>query len=461
MEPEDFDMKARQANEEAFPDFENEAWDKMELLLDKHLPQKKDKKRFFFWWFAALIPVALIGSYFLFNNSNNKIQPVAKQTNSISKTNNNQPSTQNTDVPQNQNDSSHKSDISKTNSPAIIDKTNNTGSNHLKEDENDKATSLKISNRTTSKKVVGQNLAGTNFHPALKNKVENNQSTFTPHPGNASSSKEKEVAVNEYNKTKASTAKTINASKEKDIVTSTQTKNTITGKENNKPLSQATDTSTIKKENSYVKSNDKSIAKKKAFTNNFYLTLTSGVEANGTSLSNLGAATPVYGAGVQYARGKIFIRTGVMVTKKLYAAKDKDYTRKAGTWMSIVTFDNIDANCKVIEIPVSVGYTIISKKKTSAYITAGTSAYFMKKEDYQFYFKNQSGNDTTRNANFTNNSSHYLSSINLSAGIEKKISNRLSITAEPTIKIPVSGIGFGKIKLYGAGVLVTAKIRLK
>ena len=68
----------------------------------------------------------------------------------------------------------------------------------------------------------------------------------------------------------------------------------------------------------------------------------------------------------------------------------------------------------------------IKNKKKAVYITAGNSSYFMKKEDYQFYFKNTSGNDTTRNANFTNNSSHYFSSINLSAGIEKKISNSLS-----------------------------------
>ena len=80
------------------------------------------------------------------------------------------------------------------------------------------------------------------------------------------------------------------------------------------------------------------------------------------------------------------------------------------------------------------------------YVTAGTSAYFMKKEDYQFYFKGQSGNDTTRGASFTNNSNHLFSSVNLSAGIEQKVNSKLSITSEPQIKIPVSGIGFGKIK---------------
>ena len=65
MDPEDFDMKARNANEDTFPPFEEGAWDKMELLLDQHLPQKKDKRRFFFWWLAALIPIGLVAGYFL------------------------------------------------------------------------------------------------------------------------------------------------------------------------------------------------------------------------------------------------------------------------------------------------------------------------------------------------------------------------------------------------------------
>ena len=85
----------------------------------------------------------------------------------------------------------------------------------------------------------------------------------------------------------------------------------------------------------------------------------------------------------------------------------------------------------------------------------------MKQEDYQFYFKGQSGNDTTSAAGFKNNSNHYFSSINLSAGIEQKVTGKLSITAEPQIKIPIRGISFGKIKLYGAGVLITAKVKLK
>ena len=85
----------------------------------------------------------------------------------------------------------------------------------------------------------------------------------------------------------------------------------------------------------------------------------------------------------------------------------------------------------------------------------------MKQEDYQFYFKGQSGNDTTRAAGFKNNSNHYFSSINLSAGIEQKVNARVSITAEPQIKIPVRGIGFGKIKLDGIGMLLSVKIKLK
>lgn len=214
-------------------------------------------------------------------------------------------------------------------------------------------------------------------------------------------------------------------------------------------------------EKNKIKSRSETVAKKGAVKNNFYVTFSSGLESSGTGISNLGAVKPVYGAGLQYSSGKFFVRTGVLVTKKIYAAKDKDYNRKAGTWMSNVKFDNINANCKVLEVPVTVGYQIRSNKKINVYVAVGSSSFFMKQEDYRFYFKGQSGNDTTRAATFKNNSNHYFSSINLYAGIEQKVTGKLSITAEPQIKIPVSGIGFGKIKLYGAGVLMTAKVKLK
>lgn len=446
MEPEDFDMKARSANEDTFPPFENEAWNKMELLLDQHLPQKKDKRRFFFWWFAALIAIGFAGYYLMYHSS---ILPVTGSENSVlTNEKNTKPSSTKSTTTINQIiNRAHQDKVSFSTSPSQklkVEGEAEAADNPLQKSKLHKDFSLKNANDISYKKNKTTKQGSVDAEPLLQKSLLNTVGNFPSHT------------------TYKALKNEMNGKPENNQIARSEGK----APPSNKSVSPAKDTITSKEikavdEKSTAVDSKKPDVKKKESNNHFHLTLTSGVDANGTSLSNLGAPTPVYGAGVQYARGKLFIRTGVMVTKKLYAAKDKDYNRKTGTWMSIVTFDNIDANCKIIEIPVSVGYTVTRKKKTSAHIIAGTSAYFMKKEDYQFYFKNQSGNDTTRNAAFTNNSNHYFSSLNLSAGIEQKISNRFSITAEPNIKIPLGGIGFGKVKVYSAGFLITAKIKLK
>ncbi len=186
------------------------------------------------------------------------------------------------------------------------------------------------------------------------------------------------------------------------------------------------------------------------------------MEASGTRINTPGKLTPVYGFGFQYSiGGKILVRTGLNVVKKIYSGQDGDYHAPPGSWAFNITFDNIEANCKVLEIPLSVAYKIKEYKKSGLYISVGSSSYFMKREDYQFYFKGQNGNDTTRSAHFINNSDHYFSSLNFSAVAEKRINNKFSLLAEPFVKLPLSGIGFGKVRIYNIGVLITAKFQIK
>ncbi len=48
--------------------------------------------------------------------------------------------------------------------------------------------------------------------------------------------------------------------------------------------------------------------------------------------------------------------------------------------------------------------------------------------------------------------------LTLSGGYERHINNIFSVLAEPYVKIPFEGIGFGKVQLYSAGVLLTLKV---
>jgi|GEM_PF-2906963 len=447
MEPEDVDMKARSANEYSIPPFENEAWDKMELLLNQHLPKKKEKQRIFIWWFAAVIAIGSMGYYL--TNYSSILSNTGTQNSILTNKKNTTPSLAKPTPTTSQNINKtnlHKASLSTLTPKKLkVEVVAETVDNPMQKLTHATGFLLKNTNDVRFKKNKITKQSRVSSEPLLQTSLLSTVDNLPPFYTN----KTLRIKVNGK------------PGNDNEIVKAG-------GKlpSTNNGVLPAEDTIATKKikeinEKSTAVGVNKTAVKSNQSNNHFYLTLAAGVEANGTSFLTGGAAAPIFGAGVQYTRGKLFFRTGVMVTKKLYVANDKDYNRRPGSWMSNVTFNNIEANCKMIEVPVSVGYTVVRKKRTSAYVMAGTSAFFIKKEDYQFYFKNQSGNDITRSVTFTNNSNHYFSSLNLSAGIEQKISNRLSIMAEPTIKIPLGGIGFGKVKVYSAGLLITAKIKLK
>jgi hypothetical protein len=49
--------------------------------------------------------------------------------------------------------------------------------------------------------------------------------------------------------------------------------------------------------------------------------------------------------------------------------------------------------------------------------------------------------------------------LKLSAGYEKKLSSKIFLTAEPYLNLPLTGIGYGKVKLYSAGILFSLNVK--
>ena len=80
----------------------------------------------------------------------------------------------------------------------------------------------------------------------------------------------------------------------------------------------------------------------------------------------------------------------------------------------------------------------------------------MKKEKYKYEYVYPSGTSYSYTHTVNNENKHYFSILTLSGGYTRKISNRLSLTAEPYIKIPLTGIGYCNVKLNSAGLLFSA-----
>jgi hypothetical protein len=149
------------------------------------------------------------------------------------------------------------------------------------------------------------------------------------------------------------------------------------------------------------------------------------------------------------------VQTGFYAGRKKYVAGPDDYNAK-DPYLSTVDITKVTANCLIFEIPVTVRYNFVLRPKTTYYATAGLSSFIMKKEDYNYsYNTNYSTNDQVAHS-YTGNK-NLFSIATLSVGIERKISKAFSIQAEPSINIPIAGVGEGTVKLYSTDIQVGVK----
>jgi hypothetical protein len=402
-----FDDRYRRINEQSpgsFPPFEEESWKKMELLLDKHLPEKKGRVFPYLLFFGCVIVASL--TTFL---------PAKRSTQSE--------------------EGSIKSANNSTSKPVpVIEKSEVQQFPVADDGNNDRSTDLEIQ---PPKKVTTD---------VVQSKLNRNELTLF------------QTKKEEAKQTDLVNNNIPNAPADVLSITPTDRASSLTNKNNFLLLKNEL----AKNNSSLVVTKEKSAATRKPVKNNLFLTFSTGLEAPATALNAWGRLTPVMGIGVMYTIGeKLILRTGVASASKIYAAQDKDYNPANNYWASYTYFRKIDADCKVIEIPLGIAYRVVGGKKTNVYVSAGASSVIMRKEAYNYYYKNQAGRDTVTHRAWNNNSFHLFSSVNFSAIAERKLSNRFSLMAEPGIKIPSGGIGVGKIRLYNAGLTVTAKFKLR
>jgi hypothetical protein len=205
----------------------------------------------------------------------------------------------------------------------------------------------------------------------------------------------------------------------------------------------------------------KKATEKRKKVSGFYLQATAGIDAGSTKLLNFenSTATAKYGIGIGYQISKrLSIQTGFYSTLKKCAATPDDYTIKPNSPMLTYHVDGIKATCLIYEIPFAIKYDVIRKPTLSVYATAGASSYIMQEErydcSYTFY------NNVYESEWLYKGNKHLFSTAVFSIGVEKKIADRFSLLLEPSISVPLSGVGDGKMKIYSAAVQAGLKYYL-
>ena len=443
MQDEEIDKLIKDAANQHHPPYDDTAWGKMEVMLDKHLPQKKDRRKpLLFLLFFFLLGGAVITAI---------LQPWKSKQDIAENTKVKQPVTTKQEfgtTPQGNTDSAVNNNVIASTTPK---QQNNTG--YVAEVKNTvpgtAITKLILTKNNTGKTTeINNNTYQQKGRTSMKIKKpatgvyadENN-----PEKNNTTA---EEITFSDDQILKGVSAKAIPqiAEEEKqNTATKTDTVNTVV------PVLKET----IKK-NSRVSKEKKKPGS--SFADKFAVTISAGVDVSYIAINNAGKLKPFYGTGLRYTIGKRFtISSGFYVSKKIYSARPSQYKFSGGT--SYPYLQKINADCNVYEIPLNLYYSFKGTKNHNWFGGTGISSYLMKKETYDYIYKTPTGQLYNYIHTVNNENKHILAVLTLSGGYEYKLNNRFSFIAAPYIKLPLSGVGAGKVKLNSTGIIVTAAIK--
>jgi|GEM_PF-6212286 len=407
--------------------FKEDAWHKMELLLDK----EEKKRRFVIWWFwlPLLVLLAGLGSYrFIF--SNNKTAASIEDS-ILNKKLVKRPST----------------------------------NNNSKETSKDKKSTAPTAGQTR-----GKTIASTNDVHVAENKTKERQQSFSIKSkqavvGSQTLSAKKSAVKNR----KQAAPQTVTEDSHNSYGTARQEQNAVivtTVKLNKGELAlidlklsarqpmfglPSTLTDTLKQ----TAGNKKTKEPKQSRLEFFVL---GSADLTAVSFKQVKQISTGYGVGAAFHLSKKWsISTAFSVSEKLYKGDTNSYKSPINLG-NRYTLTDIDAKCRVFDISLNAQYAFKQGKRGSWFGVAGLSTYIMNQEDYDYTYDYL--NMPYKYAyNYSNENQHYFSIFNLAVAYRSKLGKNLAWQLSPFVKIPLTGIGYGKVNLYSAGLQASIHFR--
>lgn len=407
------ETKIKQAADNLQPEFQEYAWDRMEALLDK---DRRKIRPVYWWWLSLLIFFISVIIFYIvttFSSINKKVV--------------------NKDMP----DPSESKTFVATNhgsiqKPGVVSPSLNV---KIENDEDKKKDPPNLSLTNKGEKPAQTGLDKTNLSI---NKIENNLN------------EKREYVTKVINQTHPEVNLLYNGDNTKDKISETKPLLNLTDKKKDDSLSE---------NNTIPLHKEASSQNKSSFLSNLYITGTIGAEAPGLKAFPVSGSkiSTIYGAGLGYQINKKFsLETGFYFGSKKYVTGPENYKYPEDSYWNTVELTQVDADCYIYEIPLLIRYNFLEEKSLLLSVSGGLESFIMKKEDYIFdYIKN--GTQYTSARSYEGNR-HFLSSLQLSIGLEKKINHTFSFLVIPSISIPISGVGNGKVKLHYTSIQAGVKL---
>ncbi|WKN29565.1 hypothetical protein PZB74_11380 [Porifericola rhodea] len=179
-------------------------------------------------------------------------------------------------------------------------------------------------------------------------------------------------------------------------------------------------------------------------------------DLSGVGLKNIHRiSTKVRGQLEFFILPALSLNSGVIFSNKIYNASAEDYSQK---YTNSYKPENINGECQVLDIPINLRWYALANTQSRWFISGGLSSYLMLSEDYEYVYYNK-GQHYSRDYSYKNENRHPFKVANFSLGYEKSLGKHWAIQAEPFVKVPLAGVGEGKIKLATMGTFFSLHYR--
>jgi hypothetical protein len=147
----------------------------------------------------------------------------------------------------------------------------------------------------------------------------------------------------------------------------------------------------------------------------------------------------------------ISLETGAYIEKKFYYTSGKYFNPKRSYSQPNTSLLNAEGNCLMLEMPINLKYNFKTSAKSSWSSIAGFTSYLITNENYDYTFET-SGQVGSRYIKYNEKSVNILSAINLGISYEYQLNKKATIKLEPTVKLPLRGIGYGRLPITSTGL---------
>lgn len=187
-----------------------------------------------------------------------------------------------------------------------------------------------------------------------------------------------------------------------------------------------------------------------SFRPQFALTVLGSPEVNG--VGSFQSASKGTNLGIMFTVGvkKFTLSTGANYSLKPYSLPYSQYP-STNTYKN--TPETVTADCRMLDIPINIGYQVFNKSSNKITLGTGLSSYIMMHESYTYDYAASAKKVYGPSYYAVEGKGKYLFSImNVHATYERQVSSKFGLSLQPYFKIPLSEIGYSRVRVQTFGV---------